>query len=145
MPSGVNATTDGRSGRPSASGMTRGSPVVSSTYATRLFVVPRSIPMMDGIRLLAERFGQILDHRTQVGAGGERGLERGEHLRAIGGRRAVPATAQRPREPPVFVLQACAQGRPLVDERGARGLVERAGARLRERLLDLEHLLQQLR
>src|SRR6266850_4541202 len=90
MPSGVNATTDGRSGRPSASGITRGNLVASSTYATRLLVVPRSMPMMRdtlvlslGGLVLAQRLGQVLDHGAEVRPRGQRLLERGEHRGAL--------------------------------------------------------------
>src|SRR5206468_3924701 len=50
-PSPVNATIDGRSTRPSASGITFGTP--PSTYATKLLVVPRSMPTMRDMALFA--------------------------------------------------------------------------------------------
>src|SRR5262245_30790120 len=66
---------EGSRGRPSASGITSGSP--PSTYATRLFVVPRSMPTMRDMRLLvlSERLAEVLDDRAQVRTGRERMLE----------------------------------------------------------------------
>ena len=67
-PSRMNETIDGRSTCPSRSGMTRGRPVLSSTYATRLLVVPRSIPTMRDMPLLgfSERFVDVVDDRAQI-------------------------------------------------------------------------------
>src|SRR6266850_316549 len=101
MPSGVKATTDGRSGRPSASGMTRGNPVASSTYATRLLVVPRSMPMMRDTLVLPLRLGQVVDHGAEVRPRGERLLERGEHRGALRRHGGIPTRAERAGEPRV--------------------------------------------
>src|SRR6266516_1498612 len=67
---------DGRSRRPSASGMTRGIPA-ASTWATRLLVVPRSMPTMRDMRLcvLSQGLAQVLDDGAQVGPGGQALLE----------------------------------------------------------------------
>src|SRR4029450_13400693 len=75
-PPGVYATMEGRSLRPSRSGMTRGTPA-PSTYATRLLVVPRSMPTMRDMPslVLANRLGEIIDHRTQIGTRGQSLLE----------------------------------------------------------------------
>src|SRR5208337_2515359 len=43
-PSGSMLTTDGHSVLPDGPGIHLGSPVCASTYATKLFVVPRSMP-----------------------------------------------------------------------------------------------------
>src|SRR5437773_11470303 len=91
-PSAVNDTIDGSRTRPSSSGITRGSPVVSSTYATRLFVVPRSMPMMRDMRLSGECLGEIVDDGAEVRARGERLLECGQELRLVRGR-GVPRGA----------------------------------------------------
>src|SRR5687767_2586172 len=95
-PSGVKATIEGSSVRPSTSGMMRGSPVPSSTYATRLFVVPRSMPMMrDTLVPLPQRLRQVVDHGPQIRARGERGLHPRQHGGAVGRRRRIPRLAQR--------------------------------------------------
>src|SRR6266436_9235917 len=67
---------EGSSLRPSASGMTRGTPA-PSTYATRLLVVPRSMPTMRDMTslVLSDRLGEIVDHRAKVGPGGQPLLE----------------------------------------------------------------------
>src|SRR6266508_2808371 len=82
-PSPVNATIDGRSTRPSASGITFGTP--PSTYATKLLVVPRSMPTMRDMALfaLSERVVQVVDHGREVGSLGQRHLEALEHGLAI--------------------------------------------------------------
>src|SRR5690349_173302 len=137
MPSGVKATTDGRSGRPSASGMTRGKRVAASTYATRLFVVPRSMPMICDMGILPECVGQIIDDGLEIGARGERLLERGQHGGAVGRRCIVPPRAQRPRQTRLLLSPPRAQPRALLGERRAHGLVERPRrrSRLGKRLL----------
>src|SRR5207245_5563579 len=106
-PSRVNDTTDGRSTRPSASGITRGSPVVSSTYPTRLFVVPRSMPTIRDIAflVLSEGIGQVVDHRAEVRADRQRFLHRREAALPRRGRRSVPVLAERPDEPGLLVPQ----------------------------------------
>src|SRR5258705_7516930 len=60
---------DGRSFRPSRSGMTRGTPA-PSTYATRLLVVPRSMPTMRDMTslVLSYGLGEIIDYRAQISA-----------------------------------------------------------------------------
>src|SRR2546429_4976523 len=94
----------------------------------------------------AERFGEVSDHRAQICAGGERLLERGEDRGAFGGRRAVPAGAEGPGQARLFVLEPRTEALPLFRESCPRRLVERSlgglAARLGQRLLDLEHLLQ---
>src|SRR6202030_87997 len=51
LPSGSRLTTEGQSVEPFGPGIHFGSPVCGSTYATRLFVVPRSIPTVRAICL----------------------------------------------------------------------------------------------
>src|SRR3972149_8190368 len=104
-PSGVNATIDGRSVRPSASGITRGRPAVPSTNATRLLVVPRSMPTMRDMAFLAlsQRLGEVVDDRREVRARRERLLARREHARPLAGVGGVPRGGERaggPRPPP---------------------------------------------
>src|SRR5438552_2341726 len=143
-PSRANDTTDGRSTRPSASGITRGSPVVSSTYPTRLFVVPRSMPTIRDIAFLAlaEGIVQVVDDRAEVGSDRERFLYRRERALPLRGSGGVPLLAERPDEPRLFVPQPRRQAVALGDERRPAGLVEAARLRLCQRLLDLEHFLQ---
>src|SRR5690242_1578603 len=53
-PSASRLTTEGQSVLPNGPGMHFGSPVFASTYATRLFVVPRSIPTVRPISELRQ-------------------------------------------------------------------------------------------
>src|SRR3972149_5004628 len=96
-PSGVNATIDGRSVRPSASGITRGRPAVPATNATRLLVVPRSMPTMRDMAFLAlsQRLGEVVDDRREVRARRERLLARREHARPLAGVGGVPRGGER--------------------------------------------------
>src|SRR3990167_791866 len=110
-PSGVNATIDGRSVCPSRSGTTRGSPVFSSTNATRLLVVPRSMPTMRDMAFLAlpQRLGEVVDDRSQIRARRE-GLPAGfEGAWPLGRVAAVPRGSQGSDEPRLFVPEAAAQ------------------------------------
>src|SRR5438046_9375073 len=114
MPSGANATTEGNSFRPSPSGMTRGSPVASSTKATRLLVVPRSMPMMrDNLVSLTQRLPEVIDHGAQVGAGGQRLLERGQEGRPPVRGRPIPHRRQRADQPRFFLGMAREQALAL--------------------------------
>src|SRR5688572_26724946 len=145
-PSGVNATMDGSSVRPSPSGMIRGKPVVSSTYATRLFVVPRSMPMMrDTLVLLSQRLRQVVDDRPQIGARRERGLDPREHGGTLAGGGRIPRLAELGAHALFLDPPSRGEPLPLLGERGAAGGVQSARAQVGQRLLDLEHLLQQLR
>src|ERR1051325_33288 len=144
---------DGSRTRPSSSGITRGRPVLSSRYATRLFVVPRSIPMMRDMSFpglagsagFAERLAEVVDHGAQIGAGREGFLERGDDVGPLRGRGRVPRGAELARDARLFGLAARDQPLALRRQRGARRVVESARARVLQRLLDLEHLLEQLR
>src|SRR5262245_59330853 len=155
MPSGVNDTIEGSSTRPCSSGMTRGSPVCSSTYATRLFVVPRSIPMilsMVGLALpclVLERLAQIVDHGPEIGAGRQALLELRQCPRPLRRGRVIPRPRERTGEPGLLVVEARRESLALGRERLPRRIVELSGSRLGpglgQGLLDLEHLLEQLR
>src|SRR5260370_28994015 len=100
-PSGVNMTTEGSSRLPSEPGMTRGwSP---SMEATRLLVVPRSIPItrdMGSLCLCGERLVKIIQNAAKVGAMGHDAAHFGEEARFVGLREAdlvdgvVPAREQ---------------------------------------------------
>src|SRR6185295_12346045 len=96
-PAGVNPTIDGSRARPSASGMTLGIP--PSTYATRLLVVPRSMPTMRDMRVLVlpERLAQVIDDGPEIRSRGEGVLEPREQRRAVGAPvdRGVPLGAPR--------------------------------------------------
>src|SRR3989454_6930314 len=147
MPAGVKATTEGSSIRPSASGITRGRPVSSSTYATRLLVVPRSMPMMRDMLsrafFLAQRLPQILDDGLEISPGGESLFEELPELRTprvVGG---VPGRAERSGQLRVCLPQPLPQPLPLGPQRRPRPLIEPAGLGLGQGLLDLEHLLEQ--
>src|SRR5688572_24986237 len=130
-PSGVKATMDGSSVRPSASGMIRGSPVASSTYATRLFVVPRSMPMMrDTLVLLAQRLRQVVDDRREIGARRQRGLDAREHGRTLGAGGPIPRPAELGAHALFLGAPSLREALPLLGERGAAPGVEAAGAQL---------------
>src|SRR5262245_51385064 len=95
-PSGVKLTIEGRSLPPSRSGITTGRPVRSSTKATRLLVVPRSIPTIRDMRLLfTQGGGQVVDHGPEIRSRGQRVREPVQRRRPVGRRRRVPRLAQR--------------------------------------------------
>src|SRR5262245_34626900 len=145
MPSGVKATTDGRSFRPSASGIKGGNAVASSTYATRLFVVPRARPMMRGNLIsLTQRLTEVVDHGAQVRAGGQRLLEIGQDGRPASRARRVPRGGQRADQSGLFLGLARDQVLALLGQRAPASVIEPAGLGLGQRFLDLEHLRQQL-
>src|SRR5262245_15939092 len=127
--------------------MTRGRPVFSSTYATRLLVVPRSMPTMRDIPLpgASERFVDVVDDGPEVRPRRERLLERRQRGGPLGGSGRVPGLGQRAAQPRLFVLVARVQPLTLGAQSLAGAGVEPAGFRLLQRLLDLEHLLEQLR
>src|SRR3972149_12324470 len=118
-PSGVNATIDGRSTRPPRSGTTRGRPVFQSTTATRLLVVPGSMPTMRDMAFLAlsQRLGEVLDDRPEIRARRERPLARVEEARPLAGVARVPRGAERAGEPKL--LLPVAGGQPGAPRGGA--------------------------
>src|SRR5438034_10796752 len=132
---------EGRSFRPSRSGMTRGTPA-PSTYATRLFVVPRSMPTMRDMTslVLSDRLGEIIDHRAQIGARGQPLLEPLEErlpllARVDGGVPIRPRGDQRV----LFGLVALLESLPLRPQ-PFRRLVGQAGRLdLLQSLLHFEH------
>src|SRR5678815_2616725 len=81
---------DGSSAWPSASGMTFGTP--PSTYATRLLVVPRSMPTMRDMRLrvLSEGLAEVVDHRSEIRPSGQPVLEPCDEGRLLGFGGAIP-------------------------------------------------------
>src|SRR3989454_2728420 len=116
-PRGGKAPAEGRSAAPvSGSGSTRG-PLSSST-ATRLFVVPRSMPMIRPTESFSHRVFDVPEQRTQVGDLGEPAFELIERRRApvgrgVEGRELVAEHAQATRE-------AGVQRRDLPAQLGAR-------------------------
>src|SRR5207253_9772215 len=68
-PSASMLTTDGHSGDPNGPGIHFGCPLCASVYATRLFVVPRSIPTIRPIPRsnLRQLFGDVCDQIPDVG------------------------------------------------------------------------------
>src|SRR5262245_29146122 len=129
--------------------MTRGRPVLSSTYATRLLVVPRSMPTMRDITLLrfSERVADVVDDRAQIGPHRERLLEGAQGSGALGRTGRVPRLTQRTAQTRLFLVITGPESVALRGERLPRARIEAAGLasrlRLLERLLDLEHLLEQ--
>src|SRR5437867_10614678 len=127
-----NATAEGSSAVPvSGSGSTRGPP--SSSTATRLFVVPRSMPTIRPTESFSHRVFDVPEQRAQVGDLGEPALELVERRRApvgrgVAGAELVAEHAQAARE-------AGTQRLDLPAQLGAR-----RGAQLLELLLRLEHL-----
>src|SRR5262249_11720493 len=144
-PSRVHATTEGRRARPSASGITRGMP--PSTWATRLLVVPRSMPTMRDMVLLAlsQRVTQVVDHGAQVGPGGEPLLEPLEEGLAVAAPVHEPVPLGKARDHRLR-LRCVARLQPAALLAQPRGRVasEPFGLRLLQRLLHFQHLLQQL-
>src|SRR3989454_9913144 len=126
-PRGRRAPAGGASAAPvPGPGSTRGPP--SSSPATRLFVVPRSMPMIRPTESFSRRVFDVAEQRAQVGDLGEPALELVERRRAAVGRgveraELVPERAQAARE-------AVAQRLDLPAEVGAR-----CGAQLLELLL----------
>src|SRR5947209_1553852 len=115
----------------SGTGSTRGPP--SSGTATRLFVVPRSMPMIRPTESFSRRVFDVAEQRAQVGDLGKPALELVERRHAAvdrGVERAelVPQRAQAGRE-------AVAQRLDFPAKLGVR-----CGAQLLELLLRLEHL-----
>src|SRR5687768_6007776 len=99
------------------------------------------MPMMrDTLVPLSQRLRQVVDHRPQIGARGERGLHPRKHGGAVGLWRRIPRLAQRAANELLLVALARDETVPLLRKRGAAAGVESAFAQLRERLLDLEHL-----
>src|SRR6266446_4686849 len=144
-PSGVNATMDGRSTRPSASGITFGTP--PSTYATRLLVVPRSMPTMRDMALftLPQRVTQVVDHGAQIGASGEALLEPLEERLAIAPFVHQPVPVPRAPDDGVGLTGVARfEPGPLLAKPVAGVPVESLRLRFRQRFLDLQHLLEQL-
>src|SRR3970282_2146199 len=131
IPSAVNATTEGRRTCPSASGMTLGKP--PSMYATRLLVVPRSMPTMRdmGMGFLSEGFAQIVDDRGQIGAHGQDFLHAVEQLtpEVVSIARRAPPPVDGGPPPPAHVEQPLLLRPPPLRE--SRALVREALPRLR--------------
>src|SRR3990167_8345139 len=144
-PSPVHATIEGRSARPSASGITLGTPW--STQATRLLVVPRSMPTMRNMAVvtLSERVAQVVDHGLQICPRRQRLLELLERRPAVAARVDEPVPLRKAPEqrglPGRLPLE---EPPPLFGEPYAGSLVEPGGLGLFEGFLDLEHLLEQV-
>src|SRR5438874_2021192 len=130
-PPGRKATAEGSSAAPvSGSGSTRGPP--SSSTATRLFVVPRSMPMIRPTESFSHRVFDVTEQRAQVGDLGEPALELVERRRAPVGRGVADAElvaehAQAAREAVAQPLHLPAQ---LGDRRAARAHERRAALRV---------------
>src|SRR5262249_15060175 len=102
--------------------MTRGKPVRSSTYATRLLVVPRSMPMMrDNLVSLPQRLTEVIDDGAQIRSRGQRLLERHQDrspLPRIG--RSIPRGGQGAGQASFLVAVAAEEPLALRDEPHAR-------------------------
>src|SRR4030095_7506629 len=142
-PAPVNPTIDGSRARPSASGMTLGIP--PSTYATRLLVVPRSMPTMRDMRVLVlpERLAQVIDDGPEICPRREGVREPREQRHAVGALvdGGVPLGAAR--HDCRFRRHAALEETPAIEAQPLpRGLVEAGVLGLFECLLDLHHLHQ---
>src|SRR5439155_617783 len=116
-PRGRKATAEGSSAAPvSGSGSTRGPP--SSSTATRLFVVPRSMPMIRPTESFSHRVFDVTEQRAQVGDLGEPALELVERRRAPVGRGV--ADAELVAEHAQAAREAVAQPLHLPAQLGAR-------------------------
>src|SRR5438046_6853304 len=122
-PPGRKATAEGSSAAPvSGSGSTRAPP--SSSTATRLFVVPRSMPMIGPTESFSHRVFDVAEQRAQVGDLGEPALELVERRRAPVGRgvagaelgtehaQAAREAVAQPLHPPAHL--AARRGAPLL-------------------------------
>src|SRR6266851_3221733 len=144
-PSGVNATMDGSSARPSASAITLG--IRPSVYATRLLVVPRSMPTMRDMRvlILSERVAQVVDHRAEIRPRGQSLLEPRQERFGVASGIGHPIPLPEARDDGGFPGGLTHdQALPRLGEPAARRLVQPATLGRLERLLDLEHLLEQV-
>src|SRR4051812_42930918 len=105
------------------------------------------MPMMRDMPLpaRAERVREIVDDRPEKRARGERVLETRDRRRLLRRRGRLPRIAELARDARLFVGATGDQALALLGERGTRRLVELAAARFLQRLLDLEHLFQELR
>src|SRR5260370_30395867 len=65
-PSGSMLTTEGQSVLPDGPGIHLGCPVCASTYATRLLVVPRSIPTILPMKVFSNQFSVLSNPRPKV-------------------------------------------------------------------------------
>src|SRR5260370_9767237 len=68
LPSGSRLTTEGQSVEPDGPAIQFGSPVCGSMYATRLLVVPRSIPTVRAICNLQQLFRDVGHQISSIGA-----------------------------------------------------------------------------
>src|SRR5258708_35993733 len=68
LPSGSRLTTEGQSVEPDGPAIQFGSPVCGSMYATRLLVVPRSIPTVRAICNLQQLFRDVGHQISNIGA-----------------------------------------------------------------------------
>src|SRR5437667_6090320 len=104
------------------------------------------MPMMRGMGrwLPVEGFVEIRDDGSQIRARGQRFLEGAESGRVVPTLAGVPRLAQRAGQTRFFPGPTLSQSVALLAKRLPGGVVEHAGLGLGERLLDLEHLRQQL-
>src|SRR5262245_56075788 len=100
------------------------------------------MPMMRDMRLrsILQRLGQVLDHRAEVGPGGERLPAGGEDPRALLVRRGIPGHGEGLAQAGLLRAVAGPKAVSLFPEARSARRIETALARLLERLLDLEHL-----
>src|SRR6266850_6988665 len=137
---------EGRSFRPSESGMTRGTPP-PSTYPMRLLVVPRSMPTMRDMApfILSERLGEVVDNGAQIRAGRQTLLEARQKRLAVGAGvhcrvpLGLPGDQRR-----LLRLPAIFEPLPLSTQPAGRLFRHPRGLRLLQRLLYLEHLLEEV-
>src|SRR3974390_1715920 len=78
LPSASRLTTDGQSVLPFGPGIHFGWPVCASTYATRLFVVPRSMPTMRPM-VLPQFLLYVHNQIPNIGAAIQQVIELGLH------------------------------------------------------------------
>src|SRR5690348_2152453 len=139
-PSGRNATAEGRSRAPvTGSGSTRGPR--SSRTATRLFVVPRSMPMIRPTQSFSRGLLDVAEERSQIRDLGQAAPELVE--RDAGAVRLVVACRERVAK----TVEAIGERRPERCGLTADGVGPGAaagGAELLQLLLGLEHLRRDL-
>src|SRR5882672_5423239 len=159
LPSGSTLTMDGQSVEPYGPGIHFGWPVCASRYATRLFVVPRSIPTilpMAKIRrgkspALQKLLLNVGDQIPDVGAAIQQFVEPRHDFFArcrIGSKRRVPVACcglQLPVDFDELLLKIVSSGLETYSQGGQVAARFLSFAKLVERFVELENLFEKFR
>src|SRR6266478_372173 len=159
LPSGSTLTMDGQRVEPYGPGIHFGWPVVASIYATRLFVVPRSIPtvrpMWKTAGAKAPALHKLLlnvgDQIPDVGAAIQQFVEPGHDFfsrRRIRSKRSVPVACcglQLPVDFDELLLKIVSSGLETYSQGGQVAARFLSFAKLVERFVELENLFEKFR